>query len=104
MEVSGGADDGGDVAVGRDAEVDVLGSAGGGEVGLGELVVGGGEADAESFGLSGPTFALGFGNAGVEIVADFFEAVALGGVDPQERASDARLSALLDFCEQTIEK
>jgi hypothetical protein len=45
---------GGDVAVGGDAEADVLGAAGGGQVGLGDLVVGGVEADPESFGFSGP--------------------------------------------------
>jgi hypothetical protein len=69
--------------------VDVLGSAGGGQVGLGELVVGGGEADLESLGFAGPTFALGFGDAGQEVVADLFEAVPLGGVDPEEGAPDA---------------
>ena len=62
----------GDVAVGGDAEVDVLGSAGGGQVGLSELVVGGGEADLESFGFAGPAFALGLGDAGQEVVADSF--------------------------------
>jgi hypothetical protein len=84
-----GAFGGGDVAVGGDAEVDVLGAAGFGEVGLSDLVVGGVEADAESFGFSGPAFSFGFGDAGVEVVADLYEAVALGGVDPQERAPDA---------------
>jgi hypothetical protein len=33
----------------------------GGQVGLGELVVGGGEADLESLGFAGPAFAPGFG-------------------------------------------
>ena len=80
---------GGDVAVGGDAEVDVLGSAGGGQVGLGELVVGGGEADFESLGFAGPAFALGFGDAVQEVVADFVESAALGGVDSQEEAPDA---------------
>ena len=80
---------GGDVAVGGDAEVDGLGSTGGGQVGLGELVVGGGEADLESLGFAGPAFALGFGDAGQEVVADSFESAALGGVDPQEGAPDA---------------
>ena len=69
--------------------MDVLGSAGGGQVGLGELVVGGGEADLESLGFTGPAFALGFGDAVQEVVADFFEPAALGGVDPQEGAPDA---------------
>src|SRR5579863_6174665 len=90
MAVSGGDEGcGGDVAVGGDAEVDGFGAAGGGQVGLGEFAGGGGEADAESFGFAGPAFALCFGDAGHEVVADFFEAVALGGVDSQERAADA---------------
>jgi hypothetical protein len=52
--------------------VDVLGPAGLGEVGLGEFVVGGVETDAESFGLAGPAFTLGLGDAGEEVVADLF--------------------------------
>jgi hypothetical protein len=75
----GGEGGGGDVAVGGDAEVDVLGSAGGGGVGLGEFAGGGGEADLE---------------AGVEVVADLLQAVALGGVDAQEGAADGVLTAL----------
>jgi hypothetical protein len=90
MAVSGGGDGcGGDVPVGKDAEVDVFGPAGGGVVGLGELAGGGGEADLESFGFAGPAFAFGFGDAGVEVVADLLQAVALGGVDAQEGAPDA---------------
>ncbi len=89
MEVCGGGEGGGgDVAVGGDAEADGLGAACGGQVGLGEFAVRGGEADAESFGFAGPAFAFGFGDAGQEVVADPFEAVALGGVDSQEGASD----------------
>jgi hypothetical protein len=80
-----GEGDGRDVTVGGDAEVDVLGSAGGGDIGLGELAGGGGEADFQSFGFAGPAFALGFGDAVQEVVADFFEAVPLCGVD-SERA------------------
>lgn len=55
-------------------------AAGGGQVGLGELVVGGGEADLECLGFAGPAFAFGFGDAGQEVVVDLFEAVPLGGV------------------------
>jgi hypothetical protein len=95
MAVSEGCDgDGGDVAVGRDAEADGFGAAGGGGVGLGELVVRGGEADLESFGFSGPAFALGLGDAGQEVIADVFEAAPLGGVDSQERAPDVPLTEL----------
>ena len=74
---------GGDVAVGGDAEADGFGSAGGGQVGLGEFAGGGVEADLKSFGFAGPAFALGFGDAGEEVVADAFKAAALGGVDPR---------------------
>jgi len=84
-----GGEGGGDVVVCGYAEVDVLGSAGGGCVGLGEFVVGGGEADLESLGFAGPPFAFGFDEAGQEVGADFFEAVTLGGVDSEEWASDA---------------
>jgi len=60
------------VSGGGDAEVGGLGAAGGGGVGLGELLDCAGEADLESFGFSGPAFAFGFGDAGVEVVADVF--------------------------------
>ena len=72
-----------------------FGSAGGGQVGLGEFVVGGGEADFESLGFAGPAFAFGFGDAGQEVVADFFESAALGGVDSEEGASDAGLTEMI---------
>jgi hypothetical protein len=74
--------------------VDGLGAAGGGVVGLGEFLFGTGEADLESFGFAGPALAFGFGDAGQEIVADLLEAWPLGGVDPEERASDAPLTEL----------
>ena len=64
---------GGDVAVGGDAEVDGLGPASGGGVGLGELAVGGGEADLESFCFAGPAFAFCFGDASQEVVANVGE-------------------------------
>jgi hypothetical protein len=87
MGVSGCGDGrGGDVAEGGDAEADGFGSTGGGHVGLGEFVVGGGEADLESLGFPGPPFALCFGDAVQEVVADLFEAVPLCGVDSQQGA------------------
>jgi hypothetical protein len=79
MGAFGGKGGGGDVAVGGDTEADGLGAAGGGHLGLGDFVVRGGEADLESFGFSGPAFAFGVGDAGVEVVADLLQAVALGG-------------------------
>jgi hypothetical protein len=96
----GGEGGGGDAAVGGDAEVDVLGPAGGGGVGLGDFAGGGGEADLESFGFAGPAFAFGFGDAGVEVVADLLQAVALGGVDAQEGAPDAPLTELTPMFQQ----
>jgi len=99
--VSGGSDGcRSDVAVGGDAEVDVLGSAGGGGVGLGELAGGGGEADAESFGFAGPALALGLGDAGAEVVADLLQSASLGGVDAQEGTSDAPLTELTAMFQQ----
>jgi hypothetical protein len=80
---------GGDVAVGGDAQVDGLGVAVGGGVGLGDFVVGGGEADLESFGFPGPAFTLGFGDAGQEVVADLFQAAPLIRGNPQKWAPDA---------------
>lgn len=61
---------------------------------MGEFAGGGGEADAESFGFAGPSFAFCFGDAGEEVVADLLEAVALGGVDAEEGAADAGFSEL----------
>src|SRR5258708_6872442 len=94
MAVSGGGPGRGGVAVGGASPADGLGPAGGGRVGLGELVVRGGEADLESFGLAGPAFAFGLGGAGQEVVADIGEPAALGRRDPQERAPDAPLTEL----------
>jgi len=81
-------DEEGDAAFGWVDSVDA-GAAGGAHVGLGEFVVGGGEADFESFGFAGPAFALGLGDARQEVVADLFQAAPLIGGNPQEWASDA---------------
>ena len=69
--------------------MDGLGAADGGEVGLDQFAGGGGEADFESFGFACPAFAFGLVDAGAQVVVDFLEAVPLGGVDAEERASDA---------------
>jgi hypothetical protein len=88
--VSGdGCGRGGDVAVGRDAEVDGGGPPGEEPVSLGEFRLCCCEADFQSFGFAGPAFAFGLGDAGGEAVADFLDPVPLGGVDPQEGAPDA---------------
>ncbi len=63
---------------GRHADIDWCGERGA-PVELGEVVVGSGEADLESFDFAGPAFAFGFGDAGDEVVADLGDAVALAG-------------------------
>ena len=65
------------------------GGGAGAAVDLGELVFGAGEADLESFGFAGPAFAVGFGDAGGEVVADLGDAVPLGGVGPVQGAPEA---------------
>jgi hypothetical protein len=74
---------------GRDAQVDGGVAAGDEPVGLGELGVGGGEADFESFGFAGPAFPLGFVDAGGQVAADFFQSWPLCWVNPKEGTSDA---------------
>src|ERR1700739_5011511 len=63
----------------------------GAPVDLGELVLGAGEADLEFFGFAEPAFAVGFGDAGGEVVADLGDAVPLGGIRPVHAASQARV-------------
>src|SRR6266851_3324241 len=61
-------------------------------VDLGEFVFGACAADLESFGFAEPAFAVGFGDAGGEVVADLGDAVPLGGVGPAQGASQAPLT------------
>jgi len=78
----------GDVGEARHAEVD--GGAPPGEIiELGELVLGGGEADLQALSLAEPAFALGFADAGLEVVAQTGQPWPLGRVSPQQRAPDA---------------
>jgi len=79
---------GGGSAAGGHSESDGGGGAGA-AVDLGEFVVGAGEADLESFGFAEPAFAVGFCDAGGEVVADFGDAVSLGGVGPVQGAAQA---------------
>src|SRR5689334_17979995 len=72
-------------AEGGHSESDRAGGAGA-PVDLGELVFSAGEADLESFGFAEPAFAVGFGDAGGEVVADLGDAVPLGGVGPVQGA------------------
>lgn len=55
-----------------------------GRVDLGELVLGAGEADLEALDLAEPAFALGPGDAVVQVDPDLLKAVPLGGIWPQE--------------------
>ena len=57
-------------------------------VDLGELGVRCGEADLQALGFAEPAFALGFGDAGDQVVADLGEPRPLAWADPEERASD----------------
>ncbi|MEV4923760.1 hypothetical protein [Streptomyces roseoverticillatus] len=67
----GGA--GGDLAEGGQAELDHGGSAGDFGVELVELVLGGGEADAEPVDFAEPAFAVRFGDPCDEVDPDLFE-------------------------------
>ena len=61
---------------------------------LGEFLAGGGEADLQALGFAGPAFALGFADAGDQVVADLGQPWPLGGVGPQQRAADVPLTEL----------
>ena len=61
---------------------------------LGKFLAGGGEADLQAHGLAGPVFAVGFGDAGDQVVADLGQPGPLGGVGPQQRAADVPLTEL----------
>ncbi|GAU71422.1 putative transposase [Streptomyces sp. NBRC 110611] len=64
------------------------GSAGDFGVELGELVLGGGEGDAESVDFAEPAFAFGFGDPRDEVDPDLFETGPLVRVDAEHCASD----------------
>jgi hypothetical protein len=75
--------------------VDDGGAAAGGDlVHLGEFVAGGGEADLQALGVAGPAFALGFADAGDQVVADFGQPGPLGGVWPVQGAAQVPLTEL----------
>jgi len=52
---------------------------------LGEFIVGGGEADLQSFHFAEPAIALRFGDAGFEVVSDFDQPATLFGVGEPSR-------------------
>jgi hypothetical protein len=87
--LAGGGDGAaGDVGEARHAEVD-CGAPPGKLVELGEFLPGGGEADLQAVGLAEPAFALGFVDAGLEVVAQAGQPWPLGRVSPQQRAPNA---------------
>lgn len=55
----------------------------------GDLVFGAGEAGGQSFDFAEPSFAFGFGDPVLEVVADLFETGLLVRRDDQDRAADA---------------
>jgi hypothetical protein len=67
----------GDIGERGHAELDGGGASPQGLVDLGELVLGAGEAYLESFDFAEPALLFGFGDAGVEVVADLDQPVAL---------------------------
>ncbi len=71
-------------------------AAGGDLVHLGEFLIGGGKADLQALGFASPAFALGFADAGGQVVADLGQPWLLGGVGPQQRAADVPLTELTD--------
>src|SRR5260370_3674320 len=83
------------VGEGGHPELDGAGLAPERGVDLGELVLGAGEADLEALDLAGPAFALGFGDAGGEVVADLRQPGASGRVRAQQRAADAGLTEMI---------
>ena len=74
-----------------DAQIDRGGAAGGDLLHLGELVVGAGQADLESFGFAEPPVGLGLSDPREQVVADLDQTLALGGVRSQQRASQTRV-------------
>jgi hypothetical protein len=63
------------------------GAAGGELVELGEFLLGGGEADGESFGFPDPALAAGFVDAGAQVVADVQQPGSLRGVEAKQWAA-----------------
>jgi hypothetical protein len=84
----------GDGGEGGDAEGHGCVPAGDEPVDLGELGVGGGKADLESFGFAGPALLFGFGDAGGQVLADGGQPVPLGRVDAEQGTANAPLTEL----------
>jgi hypothetical protein len=64
--------------------VDGLLAAAHGGIGLGELVLGAGEADLQALDLAGPALALCLGDPVVKVGPDLLQTGTLSGVRPQE--------------------
>ncbi|MGH3406271.1 MAG: hypothetical protein ACRDRJ_27795 [Streptosporangiaceae bacterium] len=88
-----------DVGEGGHAQLDRR-AAGGELVELGEFLPGGGEADFQALGLAEPAFALGFLDAGGQVVAQGSQPGPLGWVRAQQRTSDALLTELTTVFQQ----
>jgi hypothetical protein len=58
-------------------------------VDLGEFFLGSGEADLEALDFAEPALAVGFGDAGYQVVADLGDAGPLGGVWPVQGTPQA---------------
>ena len=69
---------------------------------MGELVIGAGEADLESFDLAEPAFAFGFGDAGDEVVADLGDAVPLARRWPVHAATQATVRIIENSIRRNI--
>lgn len=67
-------------------------AAGGDLVGVGEFLLGGGEADLQAFGFPGPALLVCLLETGLQVVADLDQPVALGWVGAQQGAADAPLT------------
>jgi len=78
----------GDVGEGGHTEVD-RGASCYELVELGQFRFGCGEADFQSLDFTEPAFTFGFVDAGLQVLQDLQQAIALGGVRAQQRATDA---------------
>lgn len=65
------------------------------------FVVSASKADPESLDLAEPALALGLGDAGMQVVADLHQTVALVGVGPKHRAADAGVFVTTGGTERT---
>lgn len=60
-----------------------------------EFLFGGLKTGLQAGGLAGPAFAAGFGDPGLEVVADLQQPGFLGWIRPELRAPDAALTEMI---------